>query len=101
MNIFKKLKRWVVVKTIEYAENRYSIFVWMRQVNDRLIRLEEKESEQVIQQRAEMEMVLDSKLQKIVAGVGLLQVKVEEQKLDLDRAIFELDNKGRVGREGE
>lgn len=71
-----RIKEWVVSKTITHAESRFSIFVWMRQINDRILRIEEKKIEAVIQQRAELEMFLDSKIQKLEVRLGMLESQV-------------------------
>lgn len=85
--MFNWLKRYVISKTIQYAESRYSIFVWMRMMNERTLRLENGEVEQAVQQRAEMEAFFDSKIQKIEASVGLAQAHVEALRMDVDKLI--------------
>ena len=68
-----RIKEWVISKTITHAEARFSIFVWMRQVNDRIARVEDKEIEAVIQQRAELEAFFDAKQQKLEVRIGMLE----------------------------
>lgn len=89
--MFKKLKIWVISKTIQYAESRYSIFVWMRQINDRIMKLEEGQTDKAIQQVAETEMRIDAKIQNVEGSVGLLQANVEELKYNFDRISAQIE----------
>ena len=70
-----RVKEWVISKTITHAESRFSIFVWMRQINDRILRIEEKEVEAVIQQRAEVEAFFDAKIQKLEVRIAMLETQ--------------------------
>jgi len=73
--MFKRLKEYVIYKTIGHAENRFSIFVWMRQINDRLHRLEEKQAEEAVQERAECEVRFEAKLQTLQGMIAMLDEK--------------------------
>jgi len=88
--VLNRLRWWVVDKTITYAESRYSIFVWMRQVNGRLIRLEKGQAEQAVQEKAEAEIEFDAKLQKAEAKIDQLQSEME----GLRAAILEDEDNG-------
>ena len=68
-----RIKEWVISKTITHAEARFSIFVWMRQINERILRIEDKEIEAVIQLRAEQEAFYDAKMQKLELRLGMLE----------------------------
>ena len=83
--MLSKLKFWTVNKTIQYAESRFSIFVWMRQINDRIQRLEENKGEEAVQQRAELEMHLIDKLQGVEAMVDKLNHDFEGLQVILMR----------------
>jgi len=74
--MLRKLKEWIIAKTIKHAESRFSIFVWMRQINDRLIRLENGQGEQAAQERAEVTMFFEAKLQTEQNKLAMLQEQV-------------------------
>lgn len=60
----------------ERFESSYAIFVWMRQVNERLGRLESKETSGAVEQRAEFEGLVESFRDKLQAQVDLLTDRV-------------------------
>lgn len=87
------LKRKVFLFTWKHAESRYSIFVWVRQVNDRMMRLEEwfmkqiderfkrlenEEVEQAVQERTENEAYIEAQFQKINGIIGQVHAGVDK-----------------------
>ena len=73
--MFNWIKEWTINKTVFHAESRFSIFVWMRQINDRIHRLEEKEVEAAVQERAESEIHFDAKIQNLQGLIAMLEEK--------------------------
>lgn len=95
--MFNWLKKYVISKTIQHAESRYSIFVWMRQINERMLRIESGEIEGVVQERAELEAFFDSKLQKMEAAIGQVQAENEGLRYEIERIINRIEGKKEGG----
>ena len=60
----------------ERFESSYAIFVWMRQVNERLGKLERKETTGAVEQRAEFEGLVESFRDKLQAQIDLHEDRI-------------------------
>lgn len=58
----------------------YAIHVWMRQVNERLYRLENNQVEASVSQRAEYEMLMEHRFQMLDAKILELQALLSRQQ---------------------
>lgn len=79
--MFSKMMNYITKKT-GFRPETYAIFVWMRQVNDRLRDLEKNKTAGVIEQRVEIDAHVESVIDKIYGEMALLEKRV----LDLEEA---------------
>ena len=75
--MFGNIMNWVTRKT-GFRPDTYAIFVWMRQVNERLMYLEQNKTQGAIEQRVEFEAQTESVRDKLAARMDLLETRVAE-----------------------
>jgi hypothetical protein len=83
-----KILNYITLKT-GARPHTYGIFVWIRQVNDRLLRLENNKEQGTISQRAEFEAYVEAQNDKLVARIDVLEQRIGE----LEQAVFALSEK--------
>jgi len=74
-----KILNYITLKT-GVRPQTYSIFVWMRQVNDRLGRMESNKEQGSISQRAEFEAYVEAQNDKLAARIDVLEQRIDEME---------------------